>query len=179
MTHKELLEAYNNLVDDYEDMRVLAFLAAEQAEDADKLRKENKRLKAQVKRHKDKPATKPNPKVKQLEDKLLEHQKVVAQAAIYIGSYTNDKGIQYDVYDNQVRKLTTPDGEMNAHQLFVINEYGNGKLVYRLLGTDSSNYAKGNNQTRFYMSKGLEEYIEGYYDRIHDRFNKAKAALNK
>lgn len=130
-------------------------------------RNEVKRLKEQVKRHKDKPVRNDNSgKLKQLREQLEMCQGVLRKSAIYIGSFTDHRGIGHSVYDDHVCTMETETESFRAHRTFVVDQYGIGRVCYRRLDDNSIHVCKAHPSNRFQNSKALDDYLNGYFKKF-------------
>lgn len=128
------------------------------------IRSETRRLKEQVKRHKAK-SDKPNNegKLRQLKEQLEMCQGVLRKSAIYIGSFTDHRGVNHSVYDDHVCTMETDTETFRAHRAFVVDQYGMGRVCFRRLDDNSIHICKAHPSKRFQHSKALDEYLEGHF----------------
>lgn len=126
------------------------------------LRKENRRLKEQVKRHK---TAKPKVDVSaivELQKQLKETREVLKLANIYVGFYEDPKGVQYLMYDRGVHKMQFGEKVGNAHQVLVMNQHGQGKLLYRPEGGNEVLSHNVTPERRFNNTKAMRDSVMEY-----------------
>ncbi len=130
---------------------------------AQKDAKQTKRDKRSAKRKADKAPVVNLAQMQKLKQSLEEHQHALNFAAVRVGGFINTKGVTYDVYDNKVRTVTTPKGDMRAHQLFLINQYGAGRMIYQNVDDGKLHVCAIPPQARWHLCKDLEKYCENYF----------------
>ena len=168
---------YNELCDNYEELETCWSLAravnksnqVKSTQVASKevvnLRKELKRSKEQVRRLKSKTGDNGKVKIAKLTQELSELQPVLRQALIYVGTFTDSKKVNYMLYDRSIHPMMVKDGRVaDTHQLFVMNQYGHGKLIYRDTITSEIHFNKVKPSEKFTVSAGLLDFCETYYE---------------
>lgn len=128
--------------------------------------KERKRAKDRNKR-KDKPVVNTS-ELTRLRKSMEVHRKVLATAAILVGSYEDSAGTTYDVFDNKTRTIQLGGKDTLVQEIIVINEFGSGRSVYRDTKTKEVLLAKIPSSGRFKMSSGLEKYCNDYF-KLYDK----------
>lgn len=146
------------------------------------VRKETKRLVAQVKRNKEaKPTVTPAAakKISDLEHSLKMNQDVLNKSAIFIGSFDDHRGVHHLAFDDRLSTMIDDSGEFLGHRVIVIDEYGSGKVCYKKTTDGTLHVCKANPAKRFQHSKALDSFLEGYFEKCSDAFYKAGAKLKR
>lgn len=138
------------------------------SQEQNKAKQQTKREKRTAKRKADKAPVVNLNQFKALKQSLEEHQHALNYAAVRVGCFENAKGVTYDVYDNKVRTIITPKGEAKAHQLFLINQYGAGRMIYQNVDDGTIHVCAIPPQARWHLCKELENYCEGYFAKFHN-----------
>ncbi len=174
--YNELVSSYNELVDRYEELSQIVNLSDSVNKDLKQtIKKRNGEI--SILRTMKQPRVSKETKGKKqarLEAELKDARYVLNLSAIYMGQYTNPKGVTYFGYDDGESEMEKDGVVFRGHKVIMTDMYGNAKCLYKNLETGEIEACKPNPKHKFYVTNDIKEHLHRHFENIAERKRNAK-----